>query len=66
MCIIYPAMRKTKKTIAEIIREKRAQMGLSQREFALRIGKTRWDIANYESKGIIPPGDVLMRIQELE
>jgi len=58
-------MRKQKQTIADLIREKRAALGLSQREFAEKIGKTRWDIANYESKGIIPPGDVMIRIQEL-
>lgn len=54
-----------KQTISEMIREKRKKLKITQRELAEMIGKTRWDIANYENEKAIPPGDVLIKIQEL-
>jgi len=48
------------------IRTLREHLGISQAEFALRIGSNRANIANYESGRAIPPGDVLLEIQKLE
>lgn len=51
--------------IPKLIRDKRKKLRLTQREFGEKIGKSRCDIANYENSRAIPPGDVLLRIQEI-
>ena len=48
-----------------MVRKKRENLGLTQKEFAKRIGKTTSDIKNYENDRAIPPGDVMLKIQEL-
>jgi transcriptional regulator with XRE-family HTH domain len=52
-------------TIAEYIRNKRKELGLSQAALAERIGRNRAAIANYEAGRAIPPGDTLVKIQQL-
>jgi len=58
-------MEYTMKT-SEFIRKARKRLGITQNEFAKRIGKSRCDIANYETGRTIPPGNVILKIQELE
>ena len=43
------------------VKEVRARLGLSQQEFADKIGVTRQCVADYESRSC-PPGDVMLRI----
>ncbi len=54
------------KTIPELIKAKRKKMKLTQEKFGKRIGKSRSDIANYENARCVPPGDVLLKIQQLQ
>lgn len=53
-----------KTSTAEFIKEARKRMGVTQEKFAEMIEKSRCDIANYETGRAIPPGDVILRIQE--
>ena len=58
--------RKKLNTTANFVRRIRKRLGITQREFAQKIGKTRDAVANYETCRAIPPGDVVLKIQELE
>jgi len=44
----------------------RLKAGLNQERLAQEIGSNRSNIANYETGRAIPPGDVLLRIQQYE
>lgn len=50
---------------AILIKNIRTNIGLTQKEFAKLLGISRESIANYETR-TIPPGDILLKIQELE
>lgn len=52
--------------ISKYIKKLRSKLGLTQKEFADKIGKDRSSIANYETGRAIPPGNILLKIQELE
>jgi len=52
--------------ISEYIKAVRTVMGETQKDFAKRLGKDRTTITNYEAGRVIPPGDVLLRIQKLD
>jgi len=55
--------------ISEYIKRLRKELNLTQDEFAQKIGLSRSAVAKYESEqiwGTIPPGDVLIKIQNLE
>ena len=55
--------------ISKYIKNLRIYLGLTQKEFAIKIGVSRSNVAKYETNkiwGIIPPGDVLLRIQNLK
>lgn len=53
-------------TISKYIKEIRQSLNLTQKIFAEKIGKTRGDIAKYETEKAIPPGDILLKIQALK
>jgi len=44
----------------------RKLLGLTQSQLAMKIESKRVNIANYETGRAIPPGNVLLKIQELE
>jgi len=50
--------------IGDRIRELRQALGLSQTEFAERLGKTRRTIQHWESGNITPPDNVLRLIEQ--
>ncbi len=52
--------------IAKYIKELREKLNLTQKGLARKIGVPRGNIANYEVGRAIPPGDILLKIQELE
>lgn len=52
--------------ISDYVKSIRSQLKLTQKHFGDKIGKTRCSVANYETDRAIPPGDVLLKIQELE
>lgn len=52
--------------IGTYIKEIRNRLGLTQKQLAKKLGKERCTIANYEVGRAIPPGDILLKIQELE
>ena len=52
--------------ISEYVKSFRKQTGLTQNEFAEAIRTNRSAIANYENGRVIPPGNVLLRIQAFE
>ena len=52
--------------ISNYIKDLRSKLNLTQKQLGERIEKNRCAIANYETGRAIPPGDVLLRIQELE
>ena len=41
-------------------------MGLTQEEFAKLLGKKRSTVTLYEAGKIMPPGDILIKIMDLE
>lgn len=49
-----------------LVKRIRTALGLTQEAFAKKIGKTRGDVAKYELGYAVPPGDVLLKIQELD
>jgi len=49
--------------LSSYVKSVRAMAGLSQDKFAQAIQSNRAAIANYENNRAIPPGDVLLRIQ---
>lgn len=52
--------------ISDYVKIIRSHLKLTQKQFGDKIGKTRCSVANYETDRAIPPGDVLLKIQELE
>ena len=60
-CAYYARM-----DIANYIKSVREKLELTQDEFAQKIKTKRANISNYEIGRAIPPGDILLRIQELE
>ena len=52
--------------IAKYVKSVRAKLGLTQKDFAKRLDTYRTNITNYELGRAIPPGDILLKIQELE
>ena len=65
LCIWNPfIMNKTE--ISQYVKSVREKLGLTQFEFAKLIPKERYVISDYETGRSIPPGDVLLKIQELE
>lgn len=57
-------MKNTKTSM--FIRKARKRFGLTQKGFAKKLGTTRCAIANYETGRSAVPGDVVLRIQELD
>ena len=53
-------------TLAEYIRKVRFNLHLNQSEFAELIGRDRSIVSRYENAETIPPGNILLKIQELE
>lgn len=47
------------------IKNARTKLGLTQKELASRLDSKRDNIAKYETGRAIPPGDVILKIQEL-
>lgn len=52
--------------INEIIKGVRKGLGVTQSEFAARIGVTRGSVAKYETGLTTPPGDVMLKILNLK
>lgn len=52
--------------ISDYVKTLRSHLKLTQKDFGKKIGKTRCSIANYETDRAIPPGDILLKIQELD
>lgn len=52
--------------IAKKIKDIRSELGMTQKELAFLIGSKKANIANYETGRVIPPGNVLLRIMQLE
>ena len=52
--------------ISNYVKTIRKKLGLTRREFAELLNSNRFNIYNYEKKRAIPPGDVLLKIQELD
>ena len=50
---------------AEFIKNARVELGLTQAQLAKKLGKGRSTIARYECSMIIPPGDIVLEIQQL-
>jgi ribosome-binding protein aMBF1 (putative translation factor) len=46
--------------LAALIRQARTESGLSQVNFALRLGKSQAVISRYEAGSVSPPGEVVM------
>ena len=55
-----------KQNIGKLIKETRKSLGITQAELAKLLGKGRTTITEYERGQIIPPGDILLKIQSLE
>lgn len=55
-----------KQNIGKLIKETRKSLGITQAELAKLLGKGRTTITEYERGQIIPPGNILLKIQELE
>jgi transcriptional regulator with XRE-family HTH domain len=53
------------KELTDYVKKVREHLGISQAEFADRIGSNRANVANYETGRAIPPGDVLLEIQKV-
>lgn len=51
--------------IADLIRNIRKKLGLTQEQLAQAIGSNKFNISNYETGRATPPGDVLLKIQAL-
>lgn len=49
----------------EFVKSSRAKLKLTQVALAEKINKTQGDIAKYETGRATPPGDVVLKIQEL-
>ena len=49
-----------------LVKKVREALGLTQEAFARKIGKTRNDVAKYERGYAVPPGDVMLKILDLE
>jgi len=45
------------------VKSLRLELGLSQKEFAQRFNSTRDKIAKYETGKVVPPGDLILKIQ---
>lgn len=54
-----------KKQISILVRDTRASLGLTQEKFGGLIGRARYVVADYETGRSTPPGDVLLKIQDL-
>ena len=52
--------------LSEYIRKVRKELGFTQDELARQIGSNKFNISNYETGRAIPPGNVLIKIQELD
>ena len=52
--------------ISDYVKTIRSHLKLTQKQLGERINKNRCAIANYETGRAIPPGDVLLKIQEIE
>ena len=59
--VIIPLMK-----LNEFIKQLRKQLGLTQTGFGVLIGKDRSTVAKYELGIVIPPGNILVKIQEIE
>ena len=57
---------RTKRLTKKLIRTIRLRLGFTQQQLAQKIGSNRFNISNYETGRAIPPGDLLLKIQELE
>jgi len=53
------------KPVSEYVRGIRKRLNLTQLEFARLIDSKRNNIAKYETGKAIPPGDVILRIQQI-
>ena len=50
---------------SEFIKKTRSKLGFTQEEFAEKIGSKRCNIANYETGRAMPPGDIILKIQQM-
>lgn len=56
----------TMKTLsASYIKNQRDKMGLTQEQLAKRLKVKRYNLAKYETGLTMPPGDVIIRLQNL-
>ena len=53
-------------TIGHYIKNIRANLHLTQAQLAKLIGTKRVNIAKYETGSTMPPGNVLLKIQQIE
>ena len=47
------------------IKESRKKLGLTQTELAIKLSSNKFNISNYETGRATPPGDIILKIQEL-
>lgn len=48
-----------------LIKDTRSQLQLTQKELSKLLKRKQSTIARYESGGITPPGDIVLKIQQL-
>ena len=51
---------------SKFVKTNRVLFGVTQAAFAEMIGKKRDDVASYETGRAIPPGNIILRIQNLK
>ena len=47
------------------VKESREKLGLTQTELAIKLNSNKFNISNYETGRATPPGDIILKIQEL-
>jgi transcriptional regulator with XRE-family HTH domain len=52
-------------SVAKIVKDKRKKLGLTQEEFAARLGVERYNLSKWETGISRPKADVLLKIIEL-
>jgi transcriptional regulator with XRE-family HTH domain len=57
--------RQKKPKTADFVKTIRKQLNLTQAELSAKLGVDRSTVTKYELGTVIPPGDVILRMQEL-
>ena len=55
----------TQKETQIFVQEAREKLGLTQSELAEKLDSNKFNISNYETGRATPPGDIILKIQEL-